>query len=58
MNQVLDDMLRMYIIDQHQVLDDMLRMYIMDQPKWKEYLALVEFAYNNSHHSITWNGTF
>ena len=36
----------------NQVLEDMLRMYVMDhQVKWEEYLHLVEFAYNNGHHS-------
>lgn len=35
-----------------QVLEDMLRMYIMDnQTQWERYLPLVEFAYNNSYHS-------
>ena len=34
----------------NQVLEDMLRMYVMDQQKcWEEYLPLVEFAYNNSY---------
>ena len=32
----------------NQVLKDMLRMYVMDKPiKWEDYLHLVEFAYNN-----------
>ena len=32
------------------VLEDMLRMYVMDKPtKWEDYLHLVEFAYNNGH---------
>ena len=36
----------------NQVLEDMLRMYVMDhQVKWEEYLHLVEFSYNNGHHS-------
>lgn len=36
----------------NQVMEDMLRMYAMDQPtKWEEYSPLVEFAYNNSYHS-------
>ena len=36
----------------NQVLEDMLRMYVMDQQlRWKKYLSLVEFAYNNSYHS-------
>ena len=35
----------------NQVLEDMLRMYVMDQQnKWEEYLPLVEFTYNNSYH--------
>ena len=34
----------------NQVLEDMLRMYVMDKPtKWEDYLHLVEFAYNNGH---------
>ena len=36
----------------NQVLEDMLHMYVMDnQAKWEEYLHLVEFSYNNGHHS-------
>ena len=36
----------------NQILEDMLRMYVMDnQVKWEEYLHLAEFAYNNGHHS-------
>ena len=36
----------------NQILEDMLRMYMMDrQNKWEEYLHLVEFAYNNGYHS-------
>ena len=32
----------------NQVLEDMLRMYVMDKPtNWEDYLHLVEFAYNN-----------
>ena len=32
----------------NQVLEDMLRMYVMDQPgKWEDYLHLVEFVYDN-----------
>ena len=31
------------------VLEDMLRMYVMEKPgKWQDYLHLVEFAYNNN----------
>ena len=33
----------------NQVLEDLLRMYVKDQPgKWEDYLHLVEFAYNNN----------
>ena len=36
----------------NQILEDMLRMYVMDrQNKWEEFLYLVEFAYNNGYHS-------
>ena len=36
----------------NQVLEDMLRMYVMDQQShWEKYLPLVEFAYNKSYHS-------
>ena len=32
----------------NQMIEDMLRMYVMDKPtKWEDYLHLVEFAYNN-----------
>ena len=35
-----------------QVIEDMLRMYVMDQPsKCEDYLQLVEFSYNNGYHS-------
>mgnify|MGYP003703371653 FL=1 len=35
-----------------QTLEDMLRMCALDfQGSWEDYLALVEFAYNNSFHS-------
>ena len=34
----------------NQVLEDMLRMYVREQPgKWEYYLHLVEFAYNNHY---------
>eukprot|EP00253_Pinus_taeda_P014513 PITA_14513 len=37
----------------NQVLEDMLRMYVMDQQShWEKYLPLVEFAYNSYHNSI------
>ena len=33
----------------NQVLEDMLRMYVMNQPgNWEDYNHLVEFAYNNN----------
>jgi hypothetical protein len=36
----------------NQVMEDMLRMYAMDkQTQWEKYLPWVEFAYNNSYHS-------
>ena len=36
----------------NQVIEDMLRMYVMDQPsKWENYLYLVEFVYNNGYHA-------
>ena len=32
----------------NQVLEDMLRIYVMDKPtKWEDYLHSVEFSYNN-----------
>ena len=34
----------------NQVLEEMLRMNVMDKPsKWKDYLHLVEFVYNTRH---------
>jgi hypothetical protein len=34
----------------NQVIEDMLRIYVMDKPsKWEDYLHLVEFAYNNGY---------
>jgi hypothetical protein len=36
----------------NQVMEDMLRMYVMDnQTHWEKYLPLVDFAYNNNFHS-------
>jgi hypothetical protein len=36
----------------NQVIEDMLRMYVMDKPsKWEDYIHLVEFAYNNGYHT-------
>jgi hypothetical protein len=37
----------------NQVIEDMLRMYVMDKPsKWEDYLHLVDFSYNNGYQSI------
>jgi hypothetical protein len=34
----------------NQVLEDILRMSVMDKPsKWEDYLHLVEFSYNNGY---------
>jgi hypothetical protein len=34
----------------NRVIEDMLRMYVMDKPsKWEDYLHLVEFVYNNGY---------
>jgi hypothetical protein len=34
----------------NQVIEDMLRMYVVDKPsKWEDYLHLVDFAYNNGY---------
>jgi hypothetical protein len=34
------------------ILEDMLRMYVMDQQKcWEDFFPLVEFAYNNNYQS-------
>ncbi len=36
----------------NQVLEDMLRMYVMDKPSnWEDFLHLVEFSYNNHYHA-------
>lgn len=36
----------------NQVVEDMLRAYVMEQPtKWEDCLHLVEFAYNNGYHT-------
>jgi hypothetical protein len=35
----------------NRVIEDMLRMYVMDKPsRWEDYLHLVEFSYNNGYH--------
>ena len=37
----------------NQVLEDLLRMYVKDQPgKWEDYLHLVEFDYNNNYQTL------
>jgi transposase InsO family protein len=34
----------------NKVIEDMLRMYVMEKPsKWEDYLHLVEFSYNNGY---------
>ena len=34
----------------NQIIEDMLRMYVMKKPtKWDDYLHLVEFTYNNGY---------
>jgi transposase InsO family protein len=34
----------------NQVIEDMLRMYVIDNPsKWEDYLHLVDFTYNNEY---------
>ena len=36
----------------NRVIEDILRMYVMDKPSmWEDYLHLVEFAYNNGYHT-------
>jgi hypothetical protein len=43
----------------NQVIEDMLRIYAMDNPsKWEDYLYLVEFAYNNEYHASLKMSTF
>jgi hypothetical protein len=43
----------------NQVIEDMLRMYVMDKPsKWEDYLHLVEFSYNNGYQSSLNMNTF
>ena len=38
----------------NQVLEDILRMYVRDYPnKWEDYLHLVEFAYSNHYQAST-----
>ena len=34
----------------NQVIEDMLKMYVMDKPsKWEDYLHLLDFSYNNGY---------
>jgi hypothetical protein len=41
------------------VIEDMLRMYVMDKPsKWEDYLHLVDFAYNNGYQTFLKMSTF
>lgn len=36
----------------NQVIENMLHMYLMYEPsKWDDYLHLVEFLFNNGHHT-------
>lgn len=43
----------------NQVVEDMLRAYVMQQQsKWEEYLRLVEFSYNKSYHTSTQTSPF
>ena len=36
----------------NRVIEDILRMYVMDKPsRWEDYLHLVEFTYNNGYHT-------
>jgi hypothetical protein len=36
----------------NRIIEDMLRMYVMDQPsKWEDFIHLVEFSYNNWYHA-------
>ena len=38
----------------NQVLEDLLRIYVKEQPgKWEDYLHLVEFSYNNHYQAST-----
>ena len=38
----------------NQVIQDMLQMYVRDHPnKWEDYLQLAEFAYNNHYQDST-----
>ena len=37
----------------NQVIEDMLRMYVMERPtKWEDYLHMIEFSYNNGYQTF------
>jgi hypothetical protein len=39
----------------NQVIEDMLRMYVMNKPsKWEDYLHLVDFSYNNGYQVLVY----
>ena len=43
----------------NQIIEDMLRAYVGAKPtKWERYLPILEFAYNNSKHTLTGYSTF
>ena len=43
----------------NQVLEDMLIMYVNEKlGKWEDYLHLVEFVYNNHYQASTWYNPF
>ena len=43
----------------NQVIEDMLRMYVMDKPsKWEYYLHVLEFSYNNGYQTSLNMGPF
>jgi hypothetical protein len=42
----------------NQVMEDMLMMYVMDnQTHWEKYLPLMKFSYNNIFHGLNWNAS-
>jgi hypothetical protein len=43
----------------NQILEDMLCMYVMEQQKcWEDFFSLVEFAYNNNYQSTIYMALF
>ena len=43
----------------NQVLEDMIHMYVMDKPtKWEDYLHLVDFSYNNGQQASLGMSTY